>query len=350
MIRRLITLALFAAMPGALVSQQRDVVAQAIRAYRDLDFDAATTLLRRALAGPPPLADSTRALALTYLGAAEQYRGHRDSAEAVFRRLILMAPAHSPDTLVFPPEITRFYEDVRSRTQVVTVVVRTDTQAIARADSQHAQPAKPAAADTAPHPTRTPARATSESAPRERITTSADGMVLSVRINNDGGGLPPASGTVLGLAAGAGLGRFELGVRYLEGSLDTRDLVEGAMALRFVATPWLTLHAGPQIRRYEMPSGAERWTTWQLGARAEAPIVGAMVRGHAMLWRGLGLSVSVPPGSGSAAGGEAGVTFDPASVPLSFGLVYSIDQASLQGGRRETLQSVAITMGLRKRS
>src|SRR5206468_7124086 len=146
---------------------------------------------------------------------------------------------------------------------------------------------------------------------------------------SEAGGLPPASGAVVGLTANARYGRFELGVRYLQGSLQTRDLVEGAAALRFVTTPWLTLQAGPQIRRYGTPFGAERWVTWQVGARTDVPVVGRSVRGHAMLWRALGVSVNVPPGSGSATGGELGVTFDGAPGPFRFGLAYGVDQASV---------------------
>lgn len=111
--------------PGA-----RAVMADAVRAYRDLDFDGAARTLRRALA--PPLAsgldDAERARALTYLGAAERYRGRRDSAMAVFGRLVVLAPRHRPDTLIFPPEITRLYDEVRRRTSVVEVRVPADTE------------------------------------------------------------------------------------------------------------------------------------------------------------------------------------------------------------------------------
>jgi hypothetical protein len=104
--------------PGALPG--------ALRAYRDLEFDVATSLLRRALA-QPQLDDAERARALTYLGAAEYYRQRRDSAIAVFQRLVVLAPRHRPDTLVFPPDITRLYDEVRRRTGVVAIRVPADT-------------------------------------------------------------------------------------------------------------------------------------------------------------------------------------------------------------------------------
>jgi hypothetical protein len=124
--------------------------------------------------------------------------------------------------------------------------------------------------------------------------------------------------------------------------------VEGAAALRFVTTPWLTLHAGPQVRRYDtsLGSGTERWVMWQLGARVEAPLVGTSVRGHAMLWQGLGLSVNVPPGSGTARGGEIGATLV-TSGPFRFGFAYSVDHASVRGASRsETVRALRVTAGV----
>ena len=339
MTRRVLALALLVAAPIPSAAQDRsagDVVAPAIAAYQNLDFDLAATLLRRALAGD--LNDSTRVRALTYLGAAEHYRARDDSAVAVFGRLVVLAPRYQPDTLVFPPEITRMYDDVRSRTKV-------EAPQLAVAPPSPA----PAPPPPVPAPVRSSAADTTEVfRTHTRITVSGGGMVANVRAHSEAG-LPSAGGTVLGMTASARLRRFELGIHYLEGSLEARDLVEGAVALRFVATPWLMLHAGPLIRRYDMPAGAERWTMWQLGARTEAPIVGTTVRGHALLWQGLGLSVNVPPGSGTARGGEFGVTYDMTSRPFWFALAYTIDHASVQSSdRHETVKMLTVTAGVRK--
>lgn len=325
---RVLAAALLIGVPAPLLSQNArdsasDIMTRAIGAYRDLEFDAAAMLLRRALSSA--LDDSTRVQALTYLGAAEHYRGRPDSAEAVFRRLVVLAPSYRPDTLVFPPEITRLYIDVHNRTRVVAVVP---------ADTQPSVP---------------PPRTEPVVRPR-RVTATGAGLVVSVRANSGAGGaLPPASGTVLGVSGSLRFDRFELGLRYLQGSLDTRDLVEGAAALRFTTTSWLALHAGPQIRRYTMPAGAERWVTWQLGARAEVPIVGSSVHGHAMFWQGLGLSVNVPPGSGSARGGELGVTIAVPNEPFWFGLAYRGDKAAVNNSsRRETVNALGLTVGVRR--
>ena len=332
---RVLVFALIVAVPTPLLAQNdsaRAVMTRGIRAYQDLDLDLATTLLRRALSeGGSELDDTSRVRALMYLGAAEYYRARSDSAAAVFRRLILLAPQQRPDSLVFPPEITRLYSEVQQELQTAPPVV------ITKKDTQPPPPTPPPASAGEPRE-RTP----------HRITATGAGTLVNVHAQSEAGGLPPASGTVLGLRASARYGRYEVGVRYMEGSLQSRDLVEGAAALRFVTTPWLTLHTGPQIRRYGTPAGAERWVTWQLGASTETPIVSTSVRAHAMLWGGLVLSVNVPPGSGTTRGGEVGVTIDVTPGPFSFGVAYGVDQASVQGAsRRERVQTLILTAGLR---
>src|SRR6266705_307628 len=116
MIRVVALLLLLATPLRAQNGSASEVMTEAVRAYRDLDFDAAARLLRRVLT--PPLAnalDSTgRARALTYLGAAEHYRGRQDAAIAVFQRLVRLAPSQRPDTLIFPPEITQLSDEARS--------------------------------------------------------------------------------------------------------------------------------------------------------------------------------------------------------------------------------------------
>ena len=182
------------------------------------------------------------------------------------------------------------------------------------------------------------------------VTGTAAGLVLNVRTRTD-------AGTALGFAGSVRFRRLELQVRYAEGTLQPadgasvgRDLVEGAVALRFVATPWLSLQLGPHARRFDSPVGAERWVTWQLGGRADVAIAGTGVRGHAMLWRGMGLEVNVPPGSGSARGGEVGVTIDLGPRPFWFALAYGIDQSQVRDAtRRETVETLTFTAGLRRR-
>jgi hypothetical protein len=57
----------------------------------------------------------------------------------------------------------------------------------------------------------------------------------------------------------------------------------------------------------------------------------------------------VPPGSGTARGGELGVTIDASPRPFWFGLAYGIDQASVTGSsRRETVETLTVSAGVRK--
>ena len=87
-----------------------------------------------------------------------------------------------------------------------------------------------------------------------------------------------------------------------------------------------------------------------MGGRGDFGVAGTGVRGHALLWRALGLDVNVPPGTGSAHGGEVGVTVDLESRPFWFGLAYGIDQAQVNGvAGHETVKTLTLTAGLRRR-
>jgi hypothetical protein len=106
-----------------------DPIGEGIRAYRRLDFDVAAGLLRRGLVRlPGDVSAAQRATALVYLGAADLFRGRRDSAAAVFRRLVLLDPRYRPDALIFPPEVTSAFDAVRQRTKAVALVLPPDTE------------------------------------------------------------------------------------------------------------------------------------------------------------------------------------------------------------------------------
>ena len=333
---RVVVLALLLAVPplGAQNGSASEMMSSAVRAYRDLDFTAAARLLRRVLTPPltSELDDSTRARALTYLGAAEHYRARPESAIAVFRRLVVLAPRHRPDTLIFPPEITRLYDQVHAELSVGVPlrIADNDRDRLARF-----RPPPPAALQVPPAAPPAPPVGASQS-DELRISASAAGQVLKVR-----------DITALGFFGDVRFRRLELDVRYAEGQRE--DLVEGAVTLGFWATPWLSVQMGPHARRFDTPFGAERWVTWRLGGRADVPIAGTSVRGQAVLWRALALDVNVPPGSGSAHGGEVGVTIDLGPQPLWFALAYGIDQAQVRdAARRETVQTLRLSVGLRQ--
>jgi hypothetical protein len=71
---------------------------------------------------------------LVYLGATELFRDRHDSASAAFRRLLLIDPRYRPDQLVFPPEVSSLFQDVRLATRAVAVSVQPLTQIAAAGD------------------------------------------------------------------------------------------------------------------------------------------------------------------------------------------------------------------------
>jgi len=117
-------LALAGAPPRAARAQSpAELLARGLSAYQDVDYDSAAAVLRAALAqpGPPALSAADRVRALAYLGATELFRERRDSAAAAFGRLLLADPRYRPDQLVFPPEVSSLFQEVRLTTRAVAV-------------------------------------------------------------------------------------------------------------------------------------------------------------------------------------------------------------------------------------
>src|SRR3989442_16027057 len=101
---RFVVLALLLATPlRAQTGSASDVMATAVRAYRDLEFDRAASLLRRVLAPPPPppLDGTPRAPGRSHPRAPAHHRaGPRPARAAVLPRLPLR-PHHRAPTLRF---------------------------------------------------------------------------------------------------------------------------------------------------------------------------------------------------------------------------------------------------------
>src|SRR2546421_9041352 len=119
-----------------LPAQSRELLGQGVKAYQALEYDAAAALLERSLSQDPAagLPDSLRARALTYLAATELFRGQRDSAVAAFRQLVLLNPRYRPDELIFPPQVTNLFQEVRRATRAIAVAVSPVTDLRARLD------------------------------------------------------------------------------------------------------------------------------------------------------------------------------------------------------------------------
>jgi hypothetical protein len=182
----------------------------------------------------------------------------------------------------------------------------------------------------------------------QSLDWSAGATVVGVRAQSDGS---RTAGTVLGGLASARFGRFDVEGRYLQGALQSRDLVQGQLAVRYEATPWLAAETAARARAYVTPAGTERWVTWLLGVRVAAPLIGTTVRGDIGLWRALALSANVGSTEGrSGRGGEAGVTWQHPSRPVWLRLAYGIDRSAVSGaGRRETVEEFTLTVGVHRR-
>src|SRR5207253_38424 len=123
-----VVLALSLLVCGARVSRAQsasELLRQGVQAYQALEYDAAAALLERSLRrdSVTGLADSLQTRALTYLAATELFRGQRDSAVAAFRQLVLLNPRYRPDELIFPPQVTNLFQEVRRATRAIAVAV-----------------------------------------------------------------------------------------------------------------------------------------------------------------------------------------------------------------------------------
>jgi hypothetical protein len=100
------------------------LVAAGVRAYRDLDFEAAAGYLRRALTLIGGRPDTTlRTEAMAYLGAADLFLERPDSVRSVFRQLVRLDPRYRLDRLIFPPEVTTVFDAARQATPVTVVAL-----------------------------------------------------------------------------------------------------------------------------------------------------------------------------------------------------------------------------------
>src|SRR6266850_1870028 len=155
--------------------------------------------------------------------------------------------------------------------------------------------------------------------PGQRFHTAAAASVVTARVRTEQfGGAAQFSGAAFGAGGTLSLGRFQVGLSYLQGRLDpdtgsarARDLVEGAVLLGVRPVEWLTLSCGPHARAYAASGQTQRWLFWEVRVRAAKPFIGS------------------------------------ARAPLEGRIGYRIDHAVLGGGTRlETVDGVVIGVGL----
>ena len=132
----LVSAFLFLAGPSPLRAQGDELMARALTAYRNLEYDDAATRLRAALAltGNARLSDADRSRALMYLAATELFRSRRDAAIESIRTLLIADPRYRPDDLIFPPEVSALFQESRLGVRAVSVVVPAQAEIQATAD------------------------------------------------------------------------------------------------------------------------------------------------------------------------------------------------------------------------
>jgi hypothetical protein len=150
-----------------------------------------------------------------------------------------------------------------------------------------------------------------------------------------------------------GTPRFALEGTYRQGSLTPDsgggsglDIVEARLLATARPLPWLQVAAGPHARAWIIPGSTTRWIFIEGRLRAEGFMLTEMLRTHVEVWTALSAR-SNDGSSGSARGGEAGLTVRFPRSPVWARIAYAIDRAAVSGGGRvETLEDIAISVGI----
>ncbi len=130
--RKIILCIVLASLIGngdARAQSSSSVVALGIATYRAGEYESAASLFRRALAiaGSDAVSGMARADALSYLGATESFRGDTAAAARAFVQALAIDPRYRLDELVFPPGVTRVFNNARLTTAYTTVRAPSDT-------------------------------------------------------------------------------------------------------------------------------------------------------------------------------------------------------------------------------
>jgi hypothetical protein len=112
------------------------LLSEGVAAYENLEFALAARQLRRAVSpdAQPALSQAEMEHALVYLGASEVLLDEQDQAMQTFRTLVLVNPRHRPDELVFPPRVTRVYNEALQATKAVDVEAPPRTLLVTRTE------------------------------------------------------------------------------------------------------------------------------------------------------------------------------------------------------------------------
>src|SRR5260221_10568942 len=116
--------------------------------------------------------------------------------------------------------------------------------------------------------------------PGQRFHTAAAASVVTARVRTEQlGGAAQFSGAAFGAGGTLSLGRFQVGLSYLQGRLDpdtgsarARDLVEGAGLLGVRPGGWVALSCGPPARAFPASGQTQRRLFWEGGGRGPKPV------------------------------------------------------------------------------
>ena len=182
------------------------------------------------------------------------------------------------------------------------------------------------------------------------VGLSAGGELTTMRVARDLPAVRAYSGPVLGASGGLVYRRFEVEVRYAEGSLSPEsgtsggkeDFADGALQLRVRVLPWLAIGAGPHLRAFITPAGTARWTRVEAHGRAEGELIAGVARLQVEGWYAFSAETNVQGGGSGAMGGEAGLTVKLPRVPVSLRLTYIADRATFKGGGAEFVDGLRL--------
>lgn len=186
-----------------------------------------------------------------------------------------------------------------------------------------------------------------------RLRLGVSGAEMRIRETSTvGAGV--ASGFTPGAEGSLSIWKVRLEAQYLEGhlqqdsgSLGARDVVEGSVFAGIAPVDWVSVKFGIHARSYTS-GGTERWVFWETRIRAEAPLNGPAVRAYAEVWRALSSDITGTQSLDRGQGGQAGLVYDGARVPLWVRLGYGIEDVRLGGGaRRQTVELLVLALGVR---
>ena len=158
------------------------------------------------------------------------------------------------------------------------------------------------------------------------------------------------TGSLFDATAEVGHGRVMARLRYAQGRVtgDTaaQDVVAGEALLGYRARPWLGVWIGPQARTFVAPGLSDRrWLFWTARVTARGAIFPGRVDSFAELWQGLSGRLNRPAASAGGGGAELGIEARLARRPVWARFAYRIEQGRVDGGRRDTVEGLALTVG-----